>query len=99
MKYRFDDIRTFKYVMMRHLTRVEQSVWLCIWDDTDAKTGLAEVSIGEMATFIGCSERAVSYAISSLKNKGLLKVVRNGNFAKRTPNTYRLIMNKDLEEK
>lgn len=53
-------------------------VWLVLWDDTKQDTGLATSGQKYVADRARCSLKSVKRAISELKSKQLIEVVRQG---------------------
>jgi hypothetical protein len=88
-KGRFQEINAFAQATQRKLSRSELGVWLVLWTRTDAKTGLAKVSLNTMARETGCSQRMAQYAVKSLIKKGLLERVSKGSNLTNTPSVYR----------
>ena len=75
---RFRTLNGFIDGVMRDLPRSEVSVWLVIFRDVKADTGLAAVSQASMAARAGVSVRCVQKAVRSLTRRGLVTVVRRG---------------------
>jgi hypothetical protein len=74
---RFAEVNGFVDFTLAKLKPAEVAVWLILWRDTKpdghAKTGMAD-----LAQRSGYSVRMVKYAVASLIEKQLIKVVRVG---------------------
>ncbi len=88
-KGRFQTINVFIDVTMAELTAAERAVWLILWRDTKADTGLARTSQGNLADRAGVTDRAVRKALVRLAERGLLTVVRRGS-QRRGASVYRV---------
>lgn len=75
---RFRSLNGFIDGVMRDLTRSELSVWLVLFRDVKADTGLATVSQASVAGRVGVSVRCVQKALRGLTGRGLVTVVRRG---------------------
>ena len=84
---RFGEINAFVDVTLRSLTRTEACVWLILW--RDSRHGLARASYASLARTSGCRRATVGIALRSLREKGLVEVVRRGGKGQGT-NVYRL---------
>jgi hypothetical protein len=84
---RFGAINSFVDVTLRSLTRTEALVWVVLWRDT--RHGLARTSYAGLARTSGCRRATVGIALRSLREKGLLEVVRRGGKGQGS-NVYRL---------
>jgi hypothetical protein len=84
---RFQVINTFVDCTLRSLTRTEGFVWLTLWRDT--RKGVARTSYASLARTCGCRRATVATALRSLREKGLVTVVRRGGKGQGT-NVYRL---------
>jgi hypothetical protein len=73
---RFQAINSFVDVTLRSLTRTEGFVWLTLWRDT--RNGLARTSYASLARTCGCRRATVATALRSLREKGLVTIVRQG---------------------
>ena len=75
------------------ITPTEKLVLLLLADYTNAGTGDAWPTVATLAKFSGLCERSVRYALSGLKDKGLLSVrYTKIEDAKNAPNRYRLLI-------
>ena len=88
-KGRFAEINAFTAASQRELSRSQIAVWLVLWTKTDAKTGLAKVSLTAMANEAGCSRRAAIDAIKDLEQKRLVKQVSRGSNLTNEPSVYK----------
>ncbi len=84
---RFGEINAFVDVTLCSLTRTEACVWLILW--RDSRHGLARTSYASLARTTGCRRATVGLALRSLREKGLVEVVRRGGKAQGA-NVYRL---------
>ena len=84
---RFGEINSFVDVTMRSLTRTEALVWFVLW--RDSRHGLARTSYASLARTCGCRRATVGVALQTLREKGLVQVVRQGGKG-RGSNVYRL---------
>lgn len=87
-KDRFSEINGFVDVTLQGLTRAELVVWLILWRDTKPN-GVARTSQADLAKRGGISLRMVQYALQSLQELDLLKVVHRGRIGKGC-STYRV---------
>lgn len=75
----------------------EKVVLLLLVDMTNAATGDAWPLISTLATYSALSERSVRYALSGLKDKGLIKVTyQKVEQHKNLPNRYKVIVDASL---
>ena len=84
---RFAMLNTFVDAGMFGLTKVELGTWLVLFRDT--RDGIAHTGESDIAARIGCSQRAVTAAVSSLHRTGLLVRVSRGGI-NRGPSRYRV---------
>ena len=75
---RFRALNGFIDAVMRDLTGSEVAVWLVIFRDVKADTGLATVSQASLAERAGVTVRCVQKALRSWAGRGLVTVVRRG---------------------
>ena len=75
---RFRDFNGFVDVSLAGLTRSAIAVWLVLFRDTKADTGVARTGQADIARRAGISARAVRKALTELIEAGLVKVVRQG---------------------
>ena len=73
---RFAMLNTFVDAGMFGLTKVEALTWLVLFRDT--RDGIAHTGESDIAARIGCSRRAVTAALASLRRRGLLTQVFRG---------------------
>ena len=84
---RFAMLNAFVDAGMVGLSRVELATWIVLF--RDSRDGIACTSMGDIATRIGCSTRAVVNAIRCLRRRGLLfRTFKGSNL--RGPSRYRL---------
>lgn len=84
---RFRAVNDFVDVTLRSLTRTEGFVWMTLWRNT--RHGLARASYNSLARTCGCRRATIATALRSLRDKGLVSIVRQGGKG-RGPNIYRL---------
>lgn len=87
-KDRFGEMNGFVDLTLKELSRSELAVWLIRWRDTKPN-GLAKTSQAGLAKRGGLSLRMVQYALKSLQERELLKVVQRGRIGKGC-STYRV---------
>ena len=73
---RFATINSFVDCSLAELSRSEALTWLVLWRDT--KDGTVRTSAADIARRIGCSRRAVTDALSGLRQRGLLTLIYRG---------------------
>ncbi len=73
---RFSTINAFVDCSLAELSRSEALTWLVLWRDT--KDGTVRTSAADIARRIGCSRRAVTDALSGLRQRGLLTLIYRG---------------------
>ena len=91
VKGRFQDHHTFIVATQRTLNRTEALAWLTLWDYTNAKTGLCQLSYKALSEQIGCSSRAIQDAIKGLMKRGLVKRLRKGSKTTHESAVYQVI--------
>jgi biotin operon repressor len=85
---RFAVLNAFVDAGMVGLSRVELATWLVLYRDTRDET--ACTSEENIAVRIGCSKRAVTTALGTLRRRGLLMQVFRGGI-NRGPSRYRVL--------
>ena len=73
---RFSTINAFVDCSLAELSRSEALTWFVLWRDT--KDGTVRTSAADIARRIGCSRRAVTDALSGLRQRGLLTLIYRG---------------------
>ena len=73
---RFSTINSFVDCSLAELSRSEALTWFVLWRDT--KDGTVRTSAADIARRIGCSRRAVTDALSGLRQRGLLTLIYRG---------------------
>ena len=73
---RFATINSFVDCSLAELSRSEALTWFVLWRDT--KDGTVRTSAADIARRIGCSRRAVTDALSGLRQHGLLTLIYRG---------------------
>ena len=73
---RFATINSFVDCSLAELSRSEALTWFVLWRDT--KDGTVRTSAADIARRIGCSRRAVTDALSGLRQRGLLTLIYRG---------------------
>lgn len=86
---RFHDFNGFVDVSLAHLTRSAVAVWLVLFRDARAETGLARTGQADIARRAGISERSVRKALTELIDAGLVKVVVQGRLGT-GPSLYKI---------
>lgn len=86
---RFAMLNAFSDCALAGLTGAEVKVWIILFRDTKAATGVARTGQTDLARRAGVDPRSVRRALSSLEAKGLIAVVRRGRLAT-GPSTYRV---------
>jgi len=71
------------------LRRNDLAVWVVLFRLTDATTNTARASYQTIAASAGCSAATVKRAVKQLRERGLLRVVRQGGMNK-GPSTFRV---------
>jgi hypothetical protein len=84
---RFGVLNAFVDVALADLTRAEIVVWLILYRDT--RDGVVQISWDGLANRGGLNRRHVGRAIASLKDRGLIKLVRRGG-VQRGSSRYRV---------
>lgn len=84
---RFGVLNAFVDCSLHDLTRVEALTWFVLYRDT--RNGTACTSADDIGRRIGCSRRAVTAALGSLRRRGLLVQVYQGGI-NRGPSRYRV---------
>lgn len=85
---RFKLLNAFVDFAMRDLKGPLTAVWLVLYRDT--RNGVARVAQSDIASRTGVSERTVRRAITQLRSRGLLVVVRRGGL-RQGPSSYRVL--------
>jgi len=86
---RFAMLNAFADIALANLTGAQVKVWLILFRDVKATTGTARTGQADIARRAGLKPRMVRYALSSLKAKGLVSVVRRGRLNS-GPSVYRV---------
>ncbi|VTT98143.1 Similar to transcriptional regulator OS=Rhodopirellula baltica (strain SH1) GN=RB12209 PE=4 SV=1 [Gemmataceae bacterium] len=86
---RFAVLNAFTDCSLASLTGSEVKVWLILFRDTKAATGIARTGQADLARRAGLTPRMVRYALTSLEAMGLVQVVRRGRL-NAGPSTYRV---------
>lgn len=87
---RFAVLNAFADLSLAGLTGAEVKVWLILYRDTKAVTGTARTGQTDIARRAGLKPRTVRYALASLEEKGLVRVVRRGRL-NGGPSVYRVL--------
>jgi hypothetical protein len=75
---RFAVLNTFVDFALADLTGAEVRVWLILFRDTRAATGIARTGQADLACRAGLSRRGVQVALDGLQAKGFIRRVRRG---------------------
>jgi hypothetical protein len=86
---RFTMLNAFVDYGMAGLTRAETKVWLLLFRDTKAATGIARTGQTDLARRAGLEPRTVRRALVRLEAKGMVHVVRRGRL-NAGPSAYRV---------
>jgi hypothetical protein len=86
---RFAVLNAFTDFALAELTGAEVKVWLILFRDTKAATGIARTGQADIARRAGLKPRMVRYALASLRAKGMVQVVHRGRLNV-GPSTYRV---------
>ncbi len=86
---RFGELNAFVDVWSRHLTTNSQAVWFDLFRETKP-SGLASMSVGQLAIRRGISPRTAERALKELRDRGHLTVVKHGNSFQHVSNLYRV---------
>jgi hypothetical protein len=86
---RFALLNGFTDLGLADLTGAEVKVWLILFRDTKAATGIARTGQADIARRAGLSRRGVQVALDKLTAKGLVTLVRRGRL-NAGPSTYRV---------
>jgi hypothetical protein len=86
---RFALLNAFTDFALAGLTGAEVKVWLILFRDTKAATGIAQTGQADIGRRAGLSRRGVQVALDGLTAKGLVRVVRRGRLSV-GPSAYRV---------
>ncbi len=86
---RFAIFNAFTDYSMANLTGAEVKVWMILFRDTKAATGIARTGQADIARRAGVSVRAVKNALAKLRAKGLVRSVHRGRLHG-GPSSYRV---------
>jgi DNA-binding transcriptional ArsR family regulator len=85
---RFSSINAFVDDTMRDLSRAEALIWITLWRDT--RDGVATTSYSRLEKRAGVNRSTVTRSLRSLRERGLVEVVRQGS-QRRGASTYRVV--------
>ncbi len=85
---RFKTMNEFADLSAKSVSTTAQAAWWILFRETKP-SGLASVSLSQLAESIGMKRRTAIYAIQELERGGLLSVVKRGN-AKTGSSIYRI---------
>ena len=86
---RFADLNAFADYALGGLTGAEVKVWLILFRDTKAATGVARTGQADIARRAGIDARTVRRALDTLGAKGMVTTVRRGKL-NAGPSAYRV---------
>lgn len=86
-KDRFLVLNTWIDVSIRDLSRAEIVTWLVLY--RDEREGISKTSYTDIARRGGLSSRSVATAVSSLRKKRLIKLIRKGGL-RQGPSVYKV---------
>lgn len=86
---RFAALNAFADFTMVDLTGAETKVWLILFRDAKAATGIARTGQGDIGRRAGIDARSVRRALVTLQAKGLVRLVRRGRLNV-GPSAYRV---------